>query len=95
MIISFVWRLLWRHFLACAPASSIFGFKHRLDVPPPPICPSPQGRRFPPSPEGHEAADTGLAYAPVSQAHGHHHSAQCFASLHRSAARFCTTPGGL
>ena len=23
---------------------------------------------------GHEATDTGLAYAPVSQAHGHHHS---------------------
>ena len=44
---------------------------------------------------GHEATDTGLAYAPVSQAHGHHHSVQCFASLHRSAARFCTTPGGL
>ena len=44
---------------------------------------------------GHDATDTGLAYAPVSQAHGHHHSVQCFASLHRSAARFCTTPGGL
>ena len=27
---------------------------------------------------GHEATDTGLAYAPVSQAHGHHHSVQCF-----------------
>ena len=25
---------------------------------------------------GHEATDTGLAYAPVSQAHGHHHT-QC------------------
>ena len=24
---------------------------------------------------GHEATDTGLAYAPVSQAHGHHHTA--------------------
>ena len=23
--------------------------------------------------QGHEATDTGLAYAPVSQAHGHHH----------------------
>ena len=23
---------------------------------------------------GHEATDTGLAYAPVSQAHGHHHT---------------------
>ena len=27
---------------------------------------------------GHEATDTGLAYAPVSQAHGHHHIVQCF-----------------
>ena len=26
---------------------------------------------------GHEATDTGLAYAPVSQAHGHHHIVQC------------------
>ena len=24
--------------------------------------------------EGHEATDTGLAYAPLSQAHGHHHT---------------------
>ena len=24
--------------------------------------------------QGHEATDTGLAYAPVSQAHGHHHT---------------------
>ena len=24
--------------------------------------------------KGHEATDTGLAYAPVSQAHGHHHT---------------------
>ena len=31
---------------------------------------------------GHEATDTGLAYAPVSQAHGHHPSVQCFALLH-------------
>ena len=23
---------------------------------------------------GHEATDTGLAYAPVSEAHGHHHT---------------------
>ena len=30
---------------------------------------------------GHEATDTGLAYAPVSQAHGHHHTVQCFALL--------------
>ena len=28
----------------------------------------------PPPPLGHEATDTGLAYAPVSQAHGHHHT---------------------
>ena len=44
---------------------------------------------------GHEATDTGLAYAPVSQAHGHHHSVQCFALLHRSADLFSSTPGGL
>ena len=43
---------------------------------------------------GHEATDTGLAYAPVSQAHGHNHIAQCFSSLHCSADQFCTTPGG-
>ena len=30
---------------------------------------------------GHEATDTGLAYAPVSQVHGHHHTVQCFALL--------------
>ena len=45
-------------------------------------------------PRGHEATDTGFAYAPVSQAHGHHHSVQCFALLHCSAYQFCTTPGG-
>ena len=44
---------------------------------------------------GHEATDTGLAYAPVSQAHGHHPSVQCFALLHCSADQFSTTPGGL
>ena len=33
---------------------------------------------FPMSAKGHEATDTGLAYAPVSQAHGHHHIVQCF-----------------
>ena len=44
---------------------------------------------------GHEATDTGFAYAPVSQAHGHHHSVQCFALLHCSADQFCTTPGGV
>ena len=30
-------------------------------------------------PRGHEATETGLAYAPVSQAHGHNHIVQCFA----------------
>ena len=43
---------------------------------------------------GHEATDTGLAYAPVSQAHGHHHTVQCFALLHCSVEQFCTTPRG-
>ena len=43
---------------------------------------------------GHEATDIGLAYAPVSQAHGHHHTVPCFALLHCSAEQFCTTPGG-
>ena len=43
---------------------------------------------------GHEATDTGLTYAPVSQAHGHHHTVECFALLHCSADQFCTTPGG-
>ena len=28
---------------------------------------------------GHEATETGLAYAPVSQAHGHNHIVQCLA----------------
>ena len=44
--------------------------------------------------KGHEATDTGLAYAPVSQVHGHNHIVQCFSSLHCSADQFCTTPGG-
>ena len=44
--------------------------------------------------KGHEATDTGLAYAPVSQAHGHHHIVQCFSLLHCSADQTCTTPGG-
>ena len=43
---------------------------------------------------GHEATDIGLAYAPVSQAHGNHHIVQCFSLLHCSADQFCTTPGG-
>ena len=34
--------------------------------------------------DGHEATDTGLAYAPVSQAHGHHHVVLCCALLHSS-----------
>ena len=29
--------------------------------------------------KGHEATETGLAYAPASQAHGHNHIVQCFA----------------
>ena len=43
---------------------------------------------------GHEATDTGLAYAPVSQAHGHQHTVQGFASLPCSADQFCNTLGG-
>ena len=43
---------------------------------------------------GHEATDTGLAYAPVSQAHGHNHIVQCISSLHCSANQLCNTPGG-
>ena len=39
--------------------------------------------------QGHEATETGLAYAPVSQAHGHNHIVQCFALLHCSADQFC------
>ena len=34
---------------------------------------------------GHDATDTGLAYAPVSQAHGHHHN-QCIVLLHCSTS---------
>ena len=30
-------------------------------------------------PQGHEATETGFAYAPVSQAHGHNHIVQCYA----------------
>ena len=37
---------------------------------PVPPCP-PLERQFA---KGHEATDTGLAYAPVSQEHGHHHT---------------------
>ena len=43
---------------------------------------------------GDEATDTGLAYAPVSQAHGHHHTVQCFALLHCIVDQFCTTSAG-
>ena len=39
---------------------------------------------------GHEATDTGLAYAPVSQAHGHHHIVQCFAALQRRPVMYHT-----
>ena len=38
---------------------------------------------------GHEATDTGLAYAPVSQAHGHHHTQfnvlSCCTAVHTSS----------
>ena len=43
---------------------------------------------------GQEATDTGLAYAPVSQAHGHHHSVQCFALLHSSTDQFSSAALG-
>ena len=51
---------------------------------PPLPLPVPGRRRR----RGHEATDTGLAYAPVSQAHGHHHSTHCCALLHCSADQF-------
>ena len=41
---------------------------------------------------GHEATETGLAYAPVSQAHGHNHIVQCFACC--TAALHCRFGGG-
>ena len=37
------------------------------------------GVHFYDSKQGHEATETGLAYAPVSQAHGHNHIVQCIA----------------
>ena len=40
---------------------------------------SPKMSASPWEEEGHEATETGLAYAPVSQAHGHNHIVQCFA----------------
>ena len=39
---------------------------------------------------GHEATDTGLAYAPVSQAHGHNHIVQCFPRC--TAAQISSVP---
>ena len=47
---------------------------------------------------GHEATDTGLAYAPVSQAHGHHHTQFnvlpcCTAAQTRSDHRVCVWGG--
>ena len=42
---------------------------------------------------GHEATETGFAYAPVSQAHGHNHIVQCYAcctAVHCSVDQFCT-----
>ena len=44
--------------------------------------------------QGHEATDTGLAYAPVSQAHGHNHIVQCCSSLHCSADQYIQGGGG-
>ena len=44
--------------------------------------------------EGHEATETGFAYAPVSQAHGHNHNCSLSCLLHCSVDQFCTTPGG-
>ena len=43
---------------------------------------------------GHEATETGFAYAPVSQAHGHNHNCSMSGLLHCSVDQFCTTPGG-
>ena len=40
---------------------------------------------------GHEAKNTGLAYAPVSQAHGHHHT-QFNVSPCCTAAQTCPVP---
>ena len=40
---------------------------------------------------GHEATDTGLAYAPVSQAHGHHHSVHVQAANAQSKATWSGT----
>ena len=39
---------------------------------------------------GHEATDTGLAYAPVSQAHGHNHIVQCISRC--TAAQTSSVP---
>ena len=39
---------------------------------------------------GHEATETGLAYAPVSQAHGHNHIVQCFSRC--TAAQAVSVP---
>ena len=40
---------------------------------------------------GHEATETGLAYAPVSQAHGHNHIVQCLlAALQRRPVLYHT-----
>ena len=55
----------------------------------------PGGFFFRGDPLGQEATETGLAYAPVSQAHGHHHSVQCFVLLYCITDQFGTTPGGL
>ena len=39
---------------------------------------------------GHEATETGLTYAPVSQAHGHNHIVQCFSCY--TAAQTSSVP---
>ena len=53
------------------------------------FCTTPGGRRG-----GHEATETGFAYAPVSQAHGHNHDCSMSCLLHCSVDKLCTTPGG-
>ena len=39
---------------------------------------------------GHEATETGLAYAPVSQVHGHNHIVRCFSCC--TAAQTSSVP---
>ena len=70
----------WAHHCGC-PA-------YHAPTPPRHLCACPSVRQgevvvFPHHHRGHEATETGLAYAPVSQAHGHNHIVQ-----------FTTTGGG-